>query len=806
MRKLLSTLLLFAGLAIAGPVTISDTMTTPQGGLFNGRVIVSLEPSTARPLYNSSGVTLVAWEQSYTVTSGVFSATLEANDTITPSGTYYRVLMIPSNGGKRLTDVWVVPTSGTALKIGAIRSASGLTPDTMIAPSQITAGGATNGQVLTYNGTSWGPATPSGGGGSGITSLGGLTGAAQTFGNDTNVTMVSSGTAHTLTWSGTLADARIASASTWNAKQDGDADLTALAALASTGLMTRTASNTYALRTITGTTGQVTVTNGDGVAGAPTISLPATITGLTSVSSTSFTGSLTGSATTLATPRAIYGNNFDGSAALTQIIASTYGGTGNGFTKFSGPTTSEKTFTLPNASATVLTSNAAVTISQGGTGTGSTLTGLVRGSASAMTAAELSGDATTSGSNAVTVTRINGTSLGGLATGLLKNTTSTGVPSIAVAGTDYLAPGAIGSTVQAWDADLDTIAGLAKTDDSMMVANGTTWQLKTLPSCSNATTSKLLYDTTTNAFSCGTDQTSAGSGIASLGGQTGSTQTFADDTNVTIVSSGDVHTITWAGTLADSRIASAATWNSKQAGDTELTALAGLTSAADALPYFTGSGTAGTTTLTTFGRSLIDDADAAAARTTLGLVIGTNVQAQDGELAALAGLTSAADALPYFTGSGTAAVTTLSSFARGLIDDTTAAAARTTLETGTYVGASCGDSNIIASPALTYCANFATLGSTETSRQLTIPATGTIVAAHVTIGTTAPSADATCTVRINEADTSATITITGGAGGPTTYSASSPSVSVTAGNRVAMKCAGGSGTQASWRSWSILVR
>ena len=46
---------------------------------------------------------------------------------------------------------------------------------------------------------------------------------------------------------------------------------------------------------------------------------------------------------------------------------------------------------------------AALPINQGGTGTTSTLTGLVRGSAAAMTAAELSGDATTSGSNAVTL-------------------------------------------------------------------------------------------------------------------------------------------------------------------------------------------------------------------------------------------------------------------------------------------------------------------------------------------------------------------------------------------------------------------
>lgn len=162
---------------------------------------------------------------------------------------------------------------------------------------------------------------------------------------------------------------------------------------------------------------------------------------------------------------------------------------------------------------------------------------------------------------------------------------------------------------------------------------------------------------------------SSGSGITEINGDTGPVVTLdaadvgAVDLNQIAAANG-VASLDSGGKVPDGQIPAGITRDSEAAAayqplDAELTAIGGLTSAADRLAYFTGSGTASLATFTAAGRALVDDADAAAQRATLGLVIGTDVQPNDSDLTAIAALTTTSFGRSFLALADAAAARTL---------------------------------------------------------------------------------------------------------------------------------------------------
>ena len=135
---------------------------------------------------------------------------------------------------------------------------------------------------------------------SAITSLNGLTGATQTFAtsSDTNIglNIVSSATTHTFTptWIGTLADGRIASAATWNAKLGSLFDVASgtgltIGNLFSTSTITVTGTATFSSTTsFTGTSNRFNVSS-------TTVATVGTLyaTSSATIATSSFTGNMT---------------------------------------------------------------------------------------------------------------------------------------------------------------------------------------------------------------------------------------------------------------------------------------------------------------------------------------------------------------------------------------------------------------------------------------------------------------------------------------------------------------------------------
>jgi hypothetical protein len=125
--------------------------------------------------------------------------------------------------------------------------------------------------------------------------------------------------------------------------------------------------------------------------------------------------------------------------------------------------------------------------------------------------------------------------------------------------------------------------------------------------------------------------------------------------------------------------------------------------------------------ITTAGKALLDDADASAQRTTLGLAIGTNVQAYDATLQSLSALGTAADKLAYTTGVDTWAETGLTAAGRAILDDADAPAQRLTLGLGT-IATQASDNVSITGGAITGLSNIESTNGTIS---------GTLTANHI---------------------------------------------------------------------------
>ena len=273
------------------------------------------------------------------------------------------------------------------------------------------------------------------------------------------------------------------------------------------------------------------------------------------------------------------------------------------------------------------------------------------------------------------------------------------------AGTDFYSVAAANAAFQSLDAQLTDVAGLTPTDNGVIIGNGTNFVVEsgaTLKTSLGLTigTDVQAYDADLTTWAGLTPSANAQSlvtaadysAMRTLLGLVIGTNVQAYDADLTtwasLTPSANAQSLVTAANYAAMRalldLEAGTDFYSVSAAnaafqplDSDLTAIAALTSAANKIPYATGAGTwaladfpasartAFTAGFSTDALALLDDANFAAMRTSLGLAIGTNVQAYDADLTTWAGLTPSANAQSLVTAADYSAMRTLLSLVPG---------------------------------------------------------------------------------------------------------------------------------------------
>lgn len=265
-----------------------------------------------------------------------------------------------------------------------------------------------------------------------------------------------------------------------------DADLTALAGLSSTGIAVRTASGTWSLRTITGTANKVTVSNGDGVAGNPTITIAATYIGQTSITTLGTISTGTWNGTKLSE---VYGGTNQSTYTLGDIL---YSSASDTLSKLTGNITTTKKF-----------------LTQTGDGAASAApswNALASGDLSPLGAALTKGDDTN-----VTLT-LGGTPSTALITASSITAGWTGQLGLTRGGTAASLTASNGGIVYSTASALAILSGTATAGKALLSGSSTTpvWSTPTYPSTSGTSGTFLISNGTNNVYSTSTIPTSAG--------------------------------------------------------------------------------------------------------------------------------------------------------------------------------------------------------------------------------------------------------------------------------------------------------